>query len=47
MIVVDDSLSRSTDDDDELAIVLGHELVHATHEHSRLERELSLNYPGR
>lgn len=36
MIVVYDSLLRSTDDD-ELAIVLGHELVHATHEHSRKE----------
>jgi Zn-dependent protease with chaperone function len=36
MIVVYDSLLRATDDD-ELAIVLGHELVHATHEHSRRE----------
>ena len=36
MIVVYNSLLRATDDD-ELAIVLGHELVHATHEHSRRE----------
>lgn len=36
MIVVYDALLRATDDD-ELAIVMGHELVHATHEHSRKE----------
>lgn len=36
MIVVYDSLLKETDDD-EMAIVLGHELVHATHEHSRKE----------
>lgn len=34
MIVVFDSLLHATNDD-EMAIVLGHELVHATHEHSR------------
>jgi Zn-dependent protease with chaperone function len=31
-------------DDDELAIVLGHELVHATHEHSRKEYKKQLPY---
>ncbi len=36
MIVVHSSLLRATDED-EMAIVLGHELVHATHEHSRRE----------
>jgi len=36
MIVVFDSLLGATDDD-ELAVVLSHELVHATHEHSRKE----------
>ena len=34
MIVVYDALLHDTNDD-ELAIVLGHELTHATHEHSR------------
>ena len=34
MIVVYDSLLHATNDD-EMAIVLGHELTHATHEHSR------------
>jgi Zn-dependent protease with chaperone function len=36
MIVVNDSLLHDTNDD-ELAVVLGHELTHATHEHSRKE----------
>ncbi len=36
MIVVHDALLQATSDD-ELAIVLGHELAHATHEHSRRE----------
>ena len=34
MIVVHDSLLHATNDD-EMAIVLGHELMHATHEHTR------------
>jgi len=41
MIVVYDALLRDADDD-EMAIVLGHELVHATHEHSRKEFRSSM-----
>src|SRR5262249_55199177 len=41
MIVVYDSLLHATNDD-EMAIVLGHELVHATHEHSRKEFKSSM-----
>lgn len=40
MIVVYDSLLHATNDD-EMAIVLGHELVHATHEHSRKQIQSS------
>lgn len=41
MIVVNDSLLHDTNDD-ELAVVLGHELTHATHEHSRKEFKNSM-----
>jgi Zn-dependent protease with chaperone function len=41
MIVVYDALLHESDDD-EMAIVLGHELVHATHEHSRKEFKSSM-----
>jgi Zn-dependent protease with chaperone function len=41
MIVVHDSLLHATDDD-EMAIVLGHELVHATHEHTRKQMRSNL-----
>jgi hypothetical protein len=40
MIVVYDSLLHDTNDD-EMAIVLGHELVHATHEHTRKQIQSS------
>jgi Zn-dependent protease with chaperone function len=47
MIVVYDSLLHATSDD-EMAIVLGHELVHATHEHSRKQMKSGLKWslPG-
>jgi hypothetical protein len=41
MIVVFDSLLHATNDD-EMAIVLGHELAHATHEHSRKQMKSSM-----
>ena len=41
MIVVYDSLLNATNDD-EMAIVLGHELTHATHEHSRKQYSSSM-----
>ncbi len=41
MIVVYDALLQATTDD-ELAIIVGHELVHATHEHSRREFKKSM-----
>src|SRR6185436_55766 len=47
MIVVYDSLLHATNDD-EMAIVLGHELVHATHEHTRKQMRsgLKLSLPA-
>jgi Zn-dependent protease with chaperone function len=47
MIVVYDSLLHATSDD-EMAIVLGHELVHATHEHTRKQMKggLKLSLPA-
>jgi len=41
MIVVFDSLLHATNDD-EIAIVLGHEIAHATHEHSRKQMKSSM-----
>jgi len=41
MIVVFNSLLHATNDD-EMAIVLGHELAHATHEHSRKQMKSSM-----
>lgn len=38
MVIVNQGLLRDLDDD-EIALVLGHELVHATHEHSRRGRK--------
>lgn len=41
MVVVNQGLLKDMDDD-EIAIILGHELAHATHEHSRRERKRNM-----
>jgi Zn-dependent protease with chaperone function len=45
MIVVHNGLLQATSDD-EIAIVLGHELVHTTHEHSRKQIKSSMGLQG-